>query len=132
MTPDDVTGAQGGHASHLRPLAELPALRLADGARDLRGWPLHGADGALLGTVRDLLADPDRLVAEFLLVSTTVDAGEAIVPLSGMEVRDSRLVPGRGLDPIPLRYQSTVHLSLWATAVAALLVLAWVIWAFAR
>ena len=132
MTADDVHRSQSGHASHLRPLAELPALRLAAGARDLRGWRVHDADGSLLGTVRDLLADPDRLVAEFLLVSNSADAGEAIVPLSGVEIRDSQLVPGRGLEPVPLRYLSTVRLTLWAAAVAALLVLAWVIWSFAR
>jgi hypothetical protein len=104
MTRDDLKGPQRGDASDLRPLAELPSLRLAAGARDLRGWHVQDADGKLLGTVRDLLADPDRLVAEFLLVSTRADSGEAIMALSGMEIRDSHLVPGSGprADPPPI------------------------------
>ena len=131
MTEDNVKGPQDGHASHLRPLADLPALRLADGARDVRGWEVQNADGEVVGVVTDLLADPDRLMAELLLVSDAA-SGESIVPISRMQVRGSHLVPGGGLEPIPLRYQSTVRLTLWTAAAAALLVLIWVIWSFAR
>jgi hypothetical protein len=84
-------------------------------------------DGELIGVVTDLLADPDRLVAEFLLVSG-VPAGdrESAVPVSRMEIRGSHLVPGSGLEPIVLRYQSTVRLTLWTVAIAAAaLLLAW-------
>ena len=117
--------------SHLRPLAELPALRLADGARDVRGWEVQDAGGTVLGVVTDLLADPDRLVAEFLLVSDEA-SGESVVPVDKLEVRGSHLVPGSGLGPVPLRYQSTTRLALWAAALGALAVLIWVIWSFAR
>ena len=118
--------------AHLRPLADLPALRLADGARDVRGWEVRDAGGEVLGLVTDLLADPDRLVSEFLVVSDKAMSGEAIVPVDKMEIRASHLVPGSGLAPIALRYQSTTRLTLWAAGVAALLVLIWVIWSFAR
>ena len=117
--------------AHVRPLAELPALRLPDGERDFRGWELRDTGGELLGVVTDLLADPDRLVSEFLVVSDDVSA-ETIVPVARMEIRGSHLVPGSGLEPIRLHYQSTTHLTLWAAAAAALLVLIWVIWSFAR
>ena len=117
---------------HLRPLADLPALRLADGSGDVRGWEVQDAGGETLGLVTDLLADPDRLVSEFLLVSDKESSGEAIVPLDRMEIRGSNLVPGSGLAPIPLAYQSTTHLTLWTAAAAALFVLIWVIWSFAR
>ena len=117
--------------AHVRPLGDLPALRLADGARDLRGWELRDPGGELLGVVTDLLADPDRLVSEFLVVSDDVSA-ESIVPVARMEIRGPHLVPGSGIEPIPLRYQSTTHLTLWAAAGAALLVLIWVIWSFVR
>lgn len=117
--------------AYLRPLVDLPALRLANGARDLRDWEVQNAEGEVLGVVTDLLADPDRLVAEFLLVSDATGSGESIVPVSRMQVRGSHLVPGSGLEPIPLRYQSTVRLTLWTAAAAALLVLAWVIWSLA-
>lgn len=118
--------------AHLRPLVELPALRPADEARDLRGWEVRDTGGDVLGLVTDLLADPDRLVSEFLVVSTKASSGESIVPLDQMEIQRSHLVPGGGLAPIPLRYQSTTHLTLWAAAAATLLVLIWVIWSFAR
>lgn len=117
--------------AHVRPLAELPALRLADGARDVRGWELRDTGGELLGVVTDLLADPDGLVSEFLVVSDDVSA-ETIVPLASMEIRGSHLVPGSGLEPIRLQYQSTTHLTLWALAAAALIVLIWVVWSFMR
>jgi len=88
--------------------------------------------GEVLGIVTDLLADPDRLVSEFLVVSTKASSGEAIVPVDRMEIRGSHVIPGSGLEPIPLRYQSTTHLTLWAVAAAAFLVSIWVIWSFTR
>jgi hypothetical protein len=118
--------------AHHRPLAELPALRLDDGARDLRGWEVRDAGGVTLGLVIDLFADPDRLVSEFLLVSGKEPPGESIVPLGRMAIRESHLIPGRGVEPIRLRYQSTTHLTVWTAVAAALLVLIWVIWSFVR
>ena len=117
--------------AHLRPLADLPALRLADGAPDVRGWEVQDTGGEVLGVVADLLADPDRLVAEFLLVSDEA-SGESIVPTDRLEIRGAHLVPGSGFGPVPLRYQSTTRLALWAAALGALAVLIWVIWSFAR
>lgn len=117
--------------AHLRPLVDLPALRPANGARDLRGWEVQNAQGEVLGAVTDLLADPDRLVAEFLLVSDAAGSGESIVPVSRMQIRGSHLIPGSGLEPIPLRYQSTVRLAVWTAAAVGLLVLAWVFWSLA-
>ena len=117
--------------AHLRPLVDLPALRLAEGARDLRGFEVHDADSERVGVVTDVLADPDRLVAEFLLVSDAASSGELIVPVSRMEIRGAHLVPGSGLEPIPLRYQSTTRLTLWAAAGAALVLLIWIIWSLA-
>jgi hypothetical protein len=117
--------------AHVRPLGDLPALRLPDGERDVRGWELRGTDGELLGVVTDLLADPDRLVSEFLVVSDDVSA-ESIVPVARLEIRGSHLVPGSGLEPIRLQYQSTTHLTVWAAAATVLVVLIWVIWTFAR
>jgi hypothetical protein len=116
--------------AHVRPLGDLPALRLPDGERDVRGWELRDTDGELLGVVTDLLADPDRLVSEFLVVSDDVSA-ESVVPVARLEIRGSHLVPGSGLEPIRLQYQSTTHLTLWAAAAAVLVVLIWVIWSFA-
>ena len=118
--------------AHLRPLADLPALRLADGARDVRGWEVRSTGGEVLGIVTDMLADPDRLLAEFLLISDKATSGELIVPVDKMQIQGSHLVAGSGLEPIALRYQSTTRLALWAAGAAALLVVIWVLWSFSR
>jgi hypothetical protein len=112
--------------AHLRPLAELPSLRLADPAQDVRGWEVRTIDGARLGVVSDLLADADRLVAEYLLIRQEPGGGEWTVAVSSLDLRDAYLTPGSGFDPIPLRYQSTVGLTVWtAAAVAIVGLLAW-------
>ena len=56
----------------VRPLAELPMLRLINSAWDVRGWEVHGQDGRRLGIVTDLLVDIDRLRADTLLVRSPV------------------------------------------------------------
>ena len=118
----------------VRPLTELPTLRLADAARDVRGWEVLDRDGRRLGTVVDLLVDIDRLEAERLLVSPgggdRADVG-FVVPLHGLSPDrggDRRLVPGGGMPPIGLRYQSTTHYAIWVTIAVVIMALAgWVL-----
>jgi sporulation protein YlmC with PRC-barrel domain len=113
-----------------RPLTELPMLRLADQARDVRGWEIYSQDGRPLGTVVDLLVDIDRLTADELLVSPagSDDAGAMlVVPLHGLSPdRGSprRMVPGEGMPPIAIQYQSTTRYALWGAIVAAIIALA--------
>ena len=113
-----------------RPLTELPMLRLADQARDVRGWEIYGQDGHRLGTVVDLLVDIDRLRADALLVSPagSDDAGAMlVVPLRSLSPdcgSPRRMVPGEGMPPIAIRYQSTTRYALWVAIVAAMLALA--------
>lgn len=120
----------------LRALADLPALVVADVRGDLRGCEILAADGRTLGLVTDLLVDMDRLVAEFVIVArgggAAAQAGageEVVVPLSALaRVSERGLARGPGLPPIPLRYRSTVALTLRVAAVVALLLaLAWVL-----
>ena len=113
-----------------RPLAELPMLRLADQARDVRGWEIYGQDGHPLGTVVDLLVDVDRLSADALLVSPAgSDDADAmlVVPLHSLSPdRGSprRMVPGEGMSPIAIRYQSTTRYAVWGVIAAAVIALA--------
>ena len=113
----------------LQPLAELPALVIADASRDVRGWEIRSDAGHILAVVSDLLADPDRLVAEFLVV-TPAGAGhtESFVPVAALAARPPHLVLGSGLQPIKLRYVSTVRLTTRTATAAALLVL--IVWSF--
>ncbi len=100
---------------------------IADARRDVRGREIRSHTGQVLGVVSDLLADPDRLVAEFVVVSP-VKAGDAevFVPLAAVAARQEHLVLGSGLQPIELRYVSTVRLSATTAAAAALLV--FIVW----
>jgi hypothetical protein len=111
----------------LQPLADLPALVIADASRDVRGWEIRSETGQVLGVVSDLLADPDRLVAEFLVVSP-VRAGDAesFVPVAALAARPPHLLLGSGLQPIKLRYVSTVRLTARTATAAALLV--FIVW----
>ena len=87
----------------VRPLTELPTLRVADPAHDVRGWEVRGHDGHRLGTVADLLVNIDQLSADTLLVSLV--GGEradtmVVVPLDGLSPDHGghrRLVPGDGM-----------------------------------
>ena len=120
-----------------RPLAELPTLRVADPARDVRGWAVRSHDGGRLGTVADLLVDIDRLRADSLLVTPAgSDRADAmvIVPLHALapdQHSTRQLVPGTGMPPIGLGYQSTTRYSIWvAIAVVILAVVAWALGLF--
>ena len=113
----------------VRPLDELPMLRVADPADDVRGWEVCGHDGRLIGTVADLLVDVDRLRADTLLV--VLAGGDrtgamVVVPLHGLSPEDGRhhrLVPGEGMRPITLRYESTTRFAIWAAIVAVIVAL---------
>jgi len=120
-----------------RPLAELPTLRVAEPTRDVRGWAVRSHDGGRLGTVADLLVDIDRLTADSLLVTPAGSdrtGAMVVVPLHALapEQRSTRqLVPGTGMLPIGLRYQSTTHNSVWvAIAVVTIAVAAWALGLF--
>lgn len=45
----------------LIPLSELPRFDVADDDFDVRGWIVMASDGLVIGTVRDLLADPHAM-----------------------------------------------------------------------
>ena len=121
----------------VRPLTELPTLRVADPAHDVRDWEVRGHDGHRLGTVADLLVNIDQLSADTLLVSLV--GGEradtmVVVPLDGLSLEHGsyrRLVPGDGMPPIVLRYQSTTRYAIWVAIAVPIIALAgWVLGLF--
>lgn len=121
----------------VRPLTELPTLRVADRARDVRGWEVRGHDGGRLGTVVDLLVDIDRLKADTLLVSLGRGdraGARVVVPLHGLSPEQAgsrRLAPGEGMPPIGLRYQSTTRYAIWVAIAVVIVALAgWVLGLF--
>ena len=124
-----------GDSGSLLRLGELPALVVHQSTPDVRGWEILASDGRPLGRVSDLLVDPDRLLAEYLVVALSGDRSpntgdETIVPLRALTTveTEQRLVPGEGMTPIRLRYRSTTYL-MWL-ALAGVLILAMFAWAF--
>ena len=53
-------------ASILRRLCDLTDFEVADGNPDVRGWTVRGNDGQALGTVFELIVDPEILKVRYL------------------------------------------------------------------
>ena len=50
----------------LRRLRELTDFEVADGNPDVRGWVVRGSDGQALGTVFELIVDPEAMKVRYL------------------------------------------------------------------
>jgi hypothetical protein len=50
----------------LRRLRDLTDFEVADGNPDVRGWTVWGGDGQALGTVHELIVDPEALKVRYL------------------------------------------------------------------
>jgi hypothetical protein len=95
----------------------------------VRGRKVRGDDGRVVGVIADLLADPDRLIAEFLVVAPAEPGEpEVLVPLAALASGpDDYLVFGSGLRPVRLRYRSTLPLTAWAGAAALSTIVIWLL-----
>jgi len=92
----------------LKPLSELPRFDVAEDDLDVRGWIVMASDEIVIGTVRDLLADPDARRVRHAVVELGPEgtlAGEGrlvLIALSDVEPdpeRDALIVQGlRGID----------------------------------
>jgi hypothetical protein len=51
---------------HLNRLRDLTDFEVADGNPDVRGWAVRGSDGQLLGTVFELIVEPEALKVRYL------------------------------------------------------------------
>ncbi|MFW6078297.1 MAG: PRC-barrel domain-containing protein [Gemmatimonadota bacterium] len=54
--------------TRLAPLSSLPAFRIPPDEPDIRGWPVHTADGEWTGTVSDLVVDPPERKIRYLVI----------------------------------------------------------------
>ena len=50
----------------LRRLHDLPDFEMADDSPDVRGWTVRGSEGHSLGTVYELIVDPEALKVRYL------------------------------------------------------------------
>lgn len=88
--------------SGLQPLGEVHQFEVADGDLDIRGWMVASADGATLGTVRELIVDLDLLRARYVVVDlgppgTNETFGRAVL----VPVEWARLDPARDQVMLP-------------------------------
>lgn len=88
----------------LRPLREIEDdFEVADGYPDIRGWMVTAASGTVVGSVRDLIVDPEAMLARHVQVElgpAGTDEGlgrDVLVPMSSVELdpsTDQVLTPG--------------------------------------
>lgn len=62
----------------LRRLNDLPDFGMADDSPDVRGWTVRGGDGHSLGTVYELIVDPEALKVRYLDVELDPRFGRAV------------------------------------------------------
>lgn len=99
---DRRTGFRLG-GSGLRPLREIEdRYEVADGYPDIRGWIVSGKGRAVVGSVSDLIVDPESLYARYLLISlgpqgTDEETGRRVlVPMTDVVLHpgtDEALIP---------------------------------------
>lgn len=70
QSPSDRRAAMRLSASGLRPLREIEHdYEVADGYEDIRGWIVTAKNGAVVGSVADLIVDPEAMLARYVLVA---------------------------------------------------------------
>lgn len=99
MTTDNASAGE----SRLKRLRDLPALEVDRDSIDVRGWDVDAPGGEPLGVVTDMLVDPDRLTAVYLIVDSGAESpyrprpGAFLVP-----VNSARISPAARLVTTPL------------------------------
>ena len=74
-------------------LSTLDSWRVSDGDPDIRGWEIHTVNNRQLGTVNDLLIDPDAGEAVLLDVDLPGSARHTFVPIRVVQIdRERRVV----------------------------------------
>jgi hypothetical protein len=77
----------------LVPLGAAAGYRLAPGEPDIRGWDVVTAAGARLGTVRELLIDPEASEVRALAVAVAGDDAKrslAVLPVASVRLDEGR------------------------------------------
>lgn len=73
-------------------MEDLDGFTIADGEPDVRGWDVSTLGGRELGTVEDLLVDPDRSEVVVLEVALRGDDVHAEVPVRAVQLDRKRKV----------------------------------------
>lgn len=89
-------------------LSSLPAFRVSPGEPDVRGWPVHTADGRRAGVVRDLVVDPKARTVRYVVVGErTREPHEVMLPVGFLRIEsdahrvDAPVLTADDLDALP-------------------------------
>ena len=91
----------------LVPLKELDKVKVADGEPDVRGWEVRTLGGREIGTIEDLLVDPERGEVVMLDIDVKESDRHSIVPIRVAQIDRSRKTvvidsaEVRGADDLP-------------------------------
>ena len=93
------TGDAGGVGPYARereglaPLGDMRGWNVVKGETDIRGWEIRTVSGKVLGTVRELMVDPDAGEVVMLDVDLAGTDRHALVPIRVVEIdRGHRVV----------------------------------------
>ena len=90
----DAPDVDTGGAPRIIPLAEARDFKLARGAPNLRGWTVFAGDNERVGTVTDMLVDPEAMKVRFVSVDLADDLfnlredRHVLVPMETVELRE--------------------------------------------
>lgn len=70
----------------LRRLSRLPGYRVAEDEPDIRGWPLHAGSGERVGTVSDLIVDPEASKVRYVVVTLAPDSRTTLIPVGFVRI----------------------------------------------
>lgn len=85
-------GPYARERERLVPLSEMHGWNVPSGDVDVRSWEVKTLSGRLLGTVRELLVDPDAGEVVMLDVDLTGTGAHAFVPIRVVEIDRTRRV----------------------------------------
>jgi hypothetical protein len=85
-------GPYAREREHLVPLGDMRGWNVVDGEADIRSWEVKTLSGKVLGSVRELLIDPEAGEAVMLDVDLAGSSRHAYVPIRAVEIDRTRRV----------------------------------------
>lgn len=85
-------GPYARERERLVPMSEMRGWNVADGESDIRSWEVKTLSGKVLGTVKELLIDPDAGEVVMIDVDLAGSDRHALVPIRVVEIDRTRRI----------------------------------------